>query len=298
MRQDAEPERGTIARFVVRFALARMLLFGLTLLAALLALQILIYWVAHQIPRPVRPLWLLPAELLYGGLMLWLYCVLVRHFEHREVAELAADGAARRLAAGIFLGAALFSTVFALLAVGGYVQHEGFGGFTGLPSQLAASIGAAVGEELVFRGAVFRIAEERLGTIAALIISSVLFGVAHAANPGATPVSTVAIAIEAGALLGMVYSASRSLWLPIGLHFGWNFTEGGIFGTAVSGGRSRGLLESLLSGPALVTGGKFGPEASAIAIAVCLTATVAIGMWAARHGRWRPWNARPAIVQS
>jgi hypothetical protein len=237
-----------------------MLLFGVTLLAALVALQEGIALLAHQLPRPMRPLWLLPEELLYAGIKLWLYRILVRHFERREVAELSMAGAASRVAAGFALGAALFSMVFALLALGGYVEHTRFGGFTGLAAQLATSLGAAVGEELVFRGGIFRLAEERLGTAAALIISSVLFGLMHAANTGATPVSTAAIALEAGALLGMVYSASRSLWLPMGLHFGWNFTEGGIFGTTVS-----------------------------------LTATAAIGTWTVRQGRWRSWTRRVAV---
>jgi membrane protease YdiL (CAAX protease family) len=214
----------------------------------------------------------------------------VRYFERRDVSELAPAGAARRVAAGIVLGAALFSVVFALLALGGYVHHPKFGGFAGLPVQLATTFAAAVGEELVFRGAIFRITDERLGTAAALLISSILFGLLHVANPGATPVSTVAIAVEAGALLGMAYSASRSLWLPIGLHFGWNFTEGGVFGTAVSGGQSHGLMDSVLSGPTLLTGGAFGPEASVIAVAVSLVATAVISVWTMRHGRWRPWR--------
>jgi len=287
MEQDAQP-----VPFIARYTLARILLFGVLLLAALIGLQIGIAFVAHHIPRPVRPLWWLPAELLYGALMLWMYCTLVRHFERREVIELAKRGAAGRVAAGALLGAGLFSIVYAAMALGGYVQLVRFGGFAGFWSPLATAIGAGVGEELVFRGVIFRLTEERLGTAAALIVSSVLFGLVHAANVGATPVSTAAIALEAGALLGIAYTASRSLWLPIGLHFGWNFSEGGIFGTAVSGGQSRGLLDSVLSGPNLMTGGSFGPEASLIAVAVSLTATVVIGLWAARHGRWRPWNPR------
>jgi hypothetical protein len=86
-----------------------------------------------------------------------------------------------------------------------------------------------------------------------------------------------------------------SLWLPMGLHFGWNFTEGGVFGTAVSGGQSHGLIESVLSGPTLLTGGAFGPEASVIAIAICLTATTLPSVWAVRHGRWRPWRRQPLV---
>jgi len=289
-QESVRPERGAFPRFIARFTLARILLFGALLLAALLGLQIGIAFVAHHIPRPVRPLWSLPAELLYGGLMLWLYCTLVRYFERREVLELARRGAARRVAAGALLGAVLFSIVYALMALGGYLHQVRFGGFAGFWSPLATAVGAGVGEELVFRGVIFRMTEQRLGTAAALIVSSLLFGLVHSANVGATPVSTAAIALEAGALLGVAYSASRSLWLPIGLHFGWNFTEGGIFGTAVSGGQSRGLLDSVLSGPNLMTGGSFGPEASLIAVAVSLTATVTIGLWAMRRGRWRPWN--------
>jgi uncharacterized protein len=285
-------ERGAFAGFIARFTLARILLFGALLLAALIGLQIGISFVAHQIPRPVRPLWSLPAELLYGALMLWVYCTLVRYFERREVQELARRGAARRVAAGALLGAVLFSIVYAVMALSGYLHQVRFAGFAGFWSPLATAIGAGVGEELVFRGVIFRMTEERLGTAAALIVSSLLFGLVHAINVGATPVSTAAIALEAGALLGIAYSASRSLWLPIGLHFGWNFTEGGIFGTAVSGGQSRGLLDSVLSGPNLMTGGSFGPEASLIAVVVSLTATVTIGLWAVRHGRWRPWNPR------
>lgn len=288
-------ERGAIARFIARFTWARLLIITVSLLGALLVLQALISLVAHQIPVMERPLWLVPAKLLMGVVMLWLYRGEVQYFERRAVSELAREGAARGVAGGIVLGALLFSVVFTFLALGGYVQQQKFGGFIGLPSQLAATFAAAIGEELVFRGAIFRIADERLGTAAALLVSSILFGLLHAANPGATLLSTAAIAIEAGALLGVAYAASRSLWLPIGLHFGWNFTEGGVFGTAVSGGQSHGLIESVLSGPTFVTGGAFGPEASVIAVAVCVAATAIIGAWTVRYGRWRPWRRHARV---
>ncbi len=202
----------------------------------------------------------------------------------------------RRIGAGIVLGAGLFSAVFAVLAFGGHVQHPQFGGFTGLPAQLATSVAAAVSEELIFRGAVFRIVDERLGTAAALLISGALFGLVHALNPGATLFSTIAIAIEAGALLGMAYAAARTLWLPMGLHLGWNFTEGGIFGTAVSGSQSHGLIKSVLSGPTIWTGGAFGPEASVIAILVCVVATAVIGTWTVRQRRWRSYRRQPLMA--
>ena len=135
---------------------------------------------------------------------------------------------------------------------------------------LAIAIEAAVGEEIVLRGVVYRRLEERLGAALALLVSASVFGLMHAGNPGANWVSTLAIALESGLLLGLAYAATRSLWLPIGLHFGWGFTEGGIFGAAVSGGKYSGLIDAPLAGPPWVTGGAFGPEASVAALVISL----------------------------
>lgn len=96
----------------------------------------------------------------------------------------------------------------------------------------------AVSEELLFRGVVHRILEQRTGSIVAIAVSSLIFGLTHAVNSNATRWGTMAIAVEGGARLAIAYTATRSLWLPIGLHFAWNFTESGMFGTAVSGADS------------------------------------------------------------
>jgi CAAX protease family protein len=104
-------------------------------------------------------------------------------------------------------------------------------------------------------------------------VSAILFGLLHAANPGATPFSSLAVALEAGVLLAVAFAATRRLWFPIGIHAGWNYAEGTIFGTAVSGGTVKAtLLHGVLSGSPLFTGGAFGVEASIVAIPVCLAA--------------------------
>jgi membrane protease YdiL (CAAX protease family) len=283
---------GGFRRFIARFKIAKLLVFSIPLFAALILLQILTRSAVHALPLPARPLGWLAAKSLYAAAMLWLYALEVRYFERRPVAELAPRGAASRAGAGVVVGFVLFSSVLAFLFLSGYVHQEQYNGFTGLTAQAGASLGAAVGEELLFRGAIFRITEEWLGTTAALIISAVLFGAAHGLNSGATPVGIVAIGLEAGVLLGVAYSASRSLWLPIGMHFGWNFTEGGIFGTAVSGGQSRGLVSVTLDGPVQFTGGTFGPEASIVAVGVCLVAAAVLGAYSIRRGHWRPWLSR------
>jgi hypothetical protein len=85
-------------------------------------------------------------------------------------------------------------------------------------------------------------------------------------------------------LLAVAYTVTERLWLPIGIHAGWNFAEGTIFGTGVSGTAVHAsLLHGALRGPALVTGGSFGPEASIAAIAVCICASVALYLLAVRR---------------
>ncbi len=103
-----------------------------------------------------------------------------------------------------------------------------------------------------------------------------MFGGLHLLNPNATPWGAVAIAIQGGLMMAACYAVTRSLWLPIGLHFGWNFAEGGIFGTTVSGSSTTntGLFSSHLSGPLLISGGDFGPEATIFAVLVCSLVTV------------------------
>jgi membrane protease YdiL (CAAX protease family) len=134
-------------------------------------------------------------------------------------------------------------------------------------------------EELLFRGFVFRVLRDVTGMWIALAISAALFGFLHAANPGATAFSSVAIALEAGVLLAVAYAATNRLWLPIGIHAGWNYAEGTIFGTAVSGGVVKStFLHATLTGNSLWTGGAFGVEASIVAIPVCLAAAALLAL--------------------
>ncbi len=279
-------------RLITRSKFVKLLAFSLSLFAVLVVSQILIGGIGHNLPPVARPLWLVATRSLYAVAMLWLYSFQVRYFERRRISELAPRDIARNASAGIVVGFMLFSSVLALLYLGGLVHHVQFDADARLTTQASASLAAAIGEELLFRGAIFRITEEWLGTTAALIISACLFGAAHALNSGATAIGVIAIALEAGVLLGIAYSASRSLWLPIGMHFGWNFTEGGLFGTAVSGGQSHGLVTVTLVGPAQLTGGAFGPEASIIALAVCLFAATLLGIYSVRRGRWVRWPHR------
>lgn len=230
-----------------------------------------------------------------GMVVLAIYFGFVRLVERRPVDELGGAGAFTEAARGFAVGAALFCTTVAiLLAIG--VAHVGRGdGPRALVVGLGLALGAAIVEETLLRAIFFRIVEESLGTWVALAASAALFGLLHAFNPGATAVSTVAIALEAGVLLAAAFVFTRRLWMAIGLHAAWNFSEGGIFGASVSGTKPYGLFRSTFDGAPLLSGGAFGPEASIVAVVVCLSAGVALAVAAHRRGRfvapfWRRAN--------
>ncbi|MGH6872387.1 MAG: lysostaphin resistance A-like protein [Rhizomicrobium sp.] len=238
----------------------------------------------------------LVALVLFAGsaaLSIAAYRLLVRLTEKRKASELAFAGAIPQFLLGSLLGAGLFCIVYAVYFAEGIARYKGLGSTQGLGVALGIGIASGVCEELVVRGGVFRILEQGTGTFIALVVSSALFGLLHIANPGATLLSSAAIMLEAGILLAAAYALTRSLWLAIGLHFAWNFTEGGIFGAQVSGGKMTGLLDIPLSGSPLMTGGSFGPEASIPAIVVCTTAGLILLALAIRKGEWKPLQFRP-----
>jgi membrane protease YdiL (CAAX protease family) len=137
-----------------------------------------------------------------------------------------------------------------------------------LAALIVPAIGAAVTEEMFFRGILFRWLEDWGGSWVALLITAALFGAAHLKNPNSSWIAAGGIAIEAGIMLGAAYMLTRSLWLPMGLHAAWNFTQGEIYDIPVSGTKADGLLNARLAGNPLLTGNGFGLEASVIAIAV------------------------------
>jgi len=192
--------------------------------------------------------------------------------------------AARDLLLGGALGTALFSIVIAELAIGGYYRVSAVHVPPGLAIAVLLLLPGAAFEEILFRGVIFRLIQEWGGTWIALAVSAVIFGLVHAKNPGATWISTLAIALEAGVLLAAAFVVTRNLWLPIGLHFAWNFCEGPVYGTQVSGHAFvSSVLLARISGPAIFTGGSFGPEAGLAAIVTCVAAAVALLLVAARR---------------
>jgi len=221
------------------------------------------------------------------------YLILVKAIERRPLSELASRSLVPQGLLGVLIGLALFSAVVAVLWLAG--SYEATGTDPGAPwlgALLVVGLGAGIGEEIMFRGVLFRIVEEGLGTWWALAISALLFGALHIANPGATLWSSAAIAIEAGLLFGLLYHVTRSLAICMGVHAAWNFAQGTIYGIPVSGARADGWLVSTRSGPDWLSGGVFGAEASVVALGLCTLCSLGLLVVALRRGsivppRWR-----------
>ncbi|MFI6963934.1 lysostaphin resistance A-like protein [Streptomyces sp. NPDC050255] len=224
------------------------------------------------------------------------YRWVVGRTERRPVTELAREGAWPATGRGTLIGLALFGAVVLNLAFVGDYHVNGIGSVSGAIGLIGFMAAAATTEELLFRGILFRIIEERTGTWISLMATGALFGLMHLLNPNASLWGAIAIAVEAGGMLAAAYAATRSLWLPIGVHFGWNFAASGIFSTEVSGNDTpQGLLDSVTSGSKLLTGGDFGPEGSVYAVLFGVLLT-AVFMWVAhRRGRVVPRRSRRVV---
>jgi membrane protease YdiL (CAAX protease family) len=212
------------------------------------------------------------------------YCGYVRLIEKRAVAEFSRAGAAREFGFGLLLGALLFCVTIGFLAAIGVYQVTGKNSWTLMFATVPGFILGAVLEEVIARGIIFRILEESLGSWIALAISAAIFGLLHLLNAGATLLKAGAISIEAAILLAAAFMVTRRLWFCIGIHFAWNFTQGGIFSGAVSGGQQKGLLRAKVVGAERITGGAFGVEASVVALVVCAAAGMLLLITAKRKG--------------
>ncbi|MEU9592692.1 CPBP family intramembrane glutamic endopeptidase [Streptomyces sp. NPDC048193] len=231
-----------------------------------------------------------------AALAVLVYAWVVRRTERRPAADVAREGAASRTCWGVLIGVGMFVAVVSNLYTAGYYEIDGLGSVTGALGLAGFMAGAAATEEVVYRGVLFRIVEERVGTYLALALTGLVFGLSHLFNEHATLWGALAIAVEAGFMLAAAYAATRNLWLTIGVHFGWNFAAAGIFSTEVSGnGANEGLLDTSTSGPELLTGGEFGPEGSVYAVGFGALLTVVFLWLAHRRGNVVRFGSRRAV---
>ena len=210
------------------------------------------------------PLWLqaILCVLVSAG-VLALYAVWWKWTEKRRAADLPLRRLAGDTALGFGVGILFLVLVTGTIALlGGYRVESVSWDWNALIESLFTFLIVAVGEEVLFRGIVFRMIDDRWGTAVALVASALVFGFVHISNSNATVWSSLAIAVEAGLLLAAAYKWSGTLWLPIGIHWAWNYFQGPVFGFAVSGSGTPSLITPAIQGSDWLTGGTFGAEAS------------------------------------
>lgn len=228
---------------------------------------------------------------LIGGILIAIlaligYIYLYKFYEKRKITELSGNGISKNLLLGILIGITLQSlTIFVIYLYGGF-SIISVNSFIFILPSLTMAFTSAITEELLFRGILFRLTEEKLGSYIALLISGLIFGAIHFANPNSSIDAAFGLAIQAGLLLGAAYIYSGNLWFPIALHFAWNFTQSGIFGASTSGHTvSKSLLTTKIEGIEWITGGQFGPEGSIQATLFCLIATLILMILSHRQNK-------------
>lgn len=213
--------------------------------------------------------YLMPSlTIAWAGMALVLYALFVRLLEKHWPTDLSLRRLVSHTLLGLLVGFVFMVLVVCTIVASGCatVEWKGFI-YDQQFSMFMLFLAVAVGEEMIYRGVVFRWIDERWNTWVALLISAILFGWMHISNDNATWWSSLAIAIEAGLLLGAAYKWSGTLWVPIGIHWAWNYVQGNVFGLAVSGSDAgTTMLVTTVNGPDIITGGAFGPEASIIAV--------------------------------
>ncbi len=208
------------------------------------------------------------------------------HFIEQRVAfELSLPGMGREFGIGLLLGAGLYAACVIILMVLGIYRVDGFNTLSYMIPAIAMALSSSVYEELLFRGVLFSSVEKWFGSWAALVVSSLVFGLTHLINPQGTIEGALFIAVEAGILLAAAYILTRRLWLSIGFHMAWNYTQSAIFSGIVSGNDAQqGLIKSTIKGPDWLTGGSFGLESSVLALLLCTSTGIVMLVMASKRG--------------
>lgn len=235
---------------------------------------------------PSIPDWLL--DLLEGGVylvgILILTWAFMRYLDRQPLVSLGlqARNWFSRLLLGIGLGAGLIGLVFVTMSIAGWLVAEP-GRPDLLPFLASALSWAALSfvEELTFRGYILQGLAKAWTLPIAVAVSSLLFGMVHLIDPNVQLLAILNISM-AGLFFAVAYLVTRSLWLPAGIHIGWNLAEIHVLGFPGSGHTEPSLLHSTVSGPELVTGGAFGPEGGILGLAAWLLGiALLLGYWVA-----------------
>ena len=221
-----------------------------------------------------------PLALLASGVTLYAFKKYLGWYVE-DGARLSAFGQIHKVGVGWLVSALyLFTILICLFATRHYsVAHLNFNLDHQL-SWLSIFLLAAVIEEIIARGIVFRLITDKWNVVAGLVVSSIIFGFVHLFNPNTTALSCLRIAITGGWLCGIAYAYHRTLWVPIGIHWAWNYMQSNIFEHSVPGSalNSPPILILVSKGVKFPAGIEFDTEVSIIStvIGVAISAVYAI----------------------
>lgn len=213
--------------------------------------------------------------IIASAIVISTYIYFFRKYEKREIKEFSSKGIAKFIIGGTLIGIILQCLTILVIFFNDGFEIVSINPISNIIIPFTIAFTVAIFEEILIRGIIFRIMEEKLGSYISLLISAIIFGALHLANPNSTLLSGLCVGIEAGLLMGSAYIYSRNLWFPIAIHFSWNFMQSGIFGAITSGNeKTSSLLTTKITGNQFITGGEFGPEGTIQATIFCLFASI------------------------
>ncbi len=220
--------------------------------------------------------------------MLLTYALAVGFVERRKIPELGLSRLPPDLAIGLAIGGLLIAMIIGLMWSASWVTITATP-VTHIAESLKQSVQTGVIEEVLMRIIIFRLLWRAAGVFPALILTALLFGGLHLSNPDATVFAALCLVAGEGIGTGL-YLLTGRVWMSIGMHAGWNFAQGWLFGSAVSG------LNFFVGGPlqtrptdgvaTILSGGGFGPESSLATLLVSLVASLLFLGLAWRKGRF------------
>lgn len=283
MVTTAEPTQPHLAQRIFGSPPARVLVLGFILV---LFMSLNTDVMTSYAGEPVKAVLHIIALAIAGFAVYVAYASII---EKRAPSELALPGMGRELGIGMLVGAGLYAAYELILMALGIYRIVGLNPLSYMIPALAMALSSSVYEELLFRGVLFGAVEQWFGSWAALVVSSLVFGLTHLLNPQGTLEGALFIAVEAGILLAAAYMLTRRLWLSIGFHMAWNYTQSAVFSGIVSGTEAQqGLIRSTVKGPDWLTGGNFGVESSMLALLLCTSTGIVMLVMAVKRGRVMP----------
>lgn len=221
------------------------------------------------------------------GVLIMVYGFAVRAVERRSVDELDPSPILVELGWGLLIGGGLIGLIVMVNWLAGWVTIQA-SAVTQIGEALRQTLRSAVVEEILLRLIVFRLLWRAFGIWPGLLLSAAAFGALHLGNPDVTPFAAISLFAGEGVAVG-TYVLTGRIWVPIGFHAGWNFTQGWLFGAVVSGveGFGGGPLQTrpVAGVDPMLSGGGFGPEGSAACLILSLAASVAAMVIAVRRSR-------------